>query len=211
LRSGQPITYPGTNERSAGGGRPTSRREEILTAAGALFAESGYHATSVRDIAGRVGVQAASLYAHMQSKEELLFAIVDRVADEFVTAIVPIAADHARPAAIRLRAALRRHLEVVARNLPTATVYFHDWRSCDPARRAAIVQKRDTYEAAWRSIIADGMAGGELAPGDPKIAAMTWLSTANWSATWYRPEGALDPGALADNFADLLLKGLMSR
>jgi AcrR family transcriptional regulator len=165
----------------------------------------------VREIADRVGVQAASLYAHVQSKEELLYLIVDRVADEFVTAIVPIAADHARPAAERLRAALHAHLDVVARNLPTATVYFHDWRSCDPVRRDAIVGKRDAYEAAWRSIIADGIAAGQLAPCDPKFAALTWLSTANWFHAWYRPDGPLDPAAVADALADLLLEGLMAR
>jgi AcrR family transcriptional regulator len=189
----------------------TSRREEILTAAGTLFAESGYHATSVRDIAGRVGLQAASLYAHVQSKEELLFLIVDRVADEFVTAIVPIAADTARPASVRLRAALHAHLGIVARNLATATVYFHDWRSCDPARRAAIVNKRDMYEAAWRSIVAEGIAAGELAPCDPKSAALAWLSAANWFHAWYRPDGPLCPAALADRMADLLLEGLILR
>jgi AcrR family transcriptional regulator len=165
----------------------------------------------VRDIAGRVGVQAASLYAHVQSKEELLYLIVDRVADEFLSAIAPMAGDRGRPAAERLRAALHAHLDVVARNLPTATVYFHDWRSCDPARRDAILRKRDAYEAAWRSIIADGVAAGELAPCDPKFGAVAWLSAANWFHTWYQPDGPLDPGAIADRLADLLLEGLISR
>ncbi len=158
-----------------------------------------------------MGVQAASLYAHVQSKEELLFLIVDRVADEFVTAIVPIAADRGRPAAERLRAALHAHLGVVARNLTTATVYFHDWRACDPARRGAILQKRDRYEGAWRAIIADGVDSGELGPCDPHAAARGWLSVANWFHTWYRPEGPSSPGAIADTFADLLLEGLISR
>ena len=158
-----------------------------------------------------MGVQAASLYAHVQSKEELLYLIVDRVADEFVTAIVPIAADRGRPAAERLRAALHAHLDVVAANLPTATVYFHDWRSCDSVRRDAILHKRDDYEGAWRSIIADGVASGELGDCDPRVAARMWLSAANWFHTWYRPEGPLAPGAVADAFADLLLEGLISR
>lgn len=193
------------------GAGATSRREEILSAAGTLFAESGYHGTSVRDIAGAVGMQAASLYAHVQRKEDLLHLIVDRAADEFVAAIAPIAADHGRPVAARLRAALCAHLDVVARNLPTSTVFFHDWRALPPARRDGILGKRDRYEGMWRDLVAEGVASGELRACDARFAAIAWLSAANWFHAWYSPAGALTPAAIADRIADLLLEGLVSR
>jgi AcrR family transcriptional regulator len=164
----------------------------------------------VRDIAEAVGVQAASLYAHVAGKEDLLFLIVDRVAEEFLAAIGPVAAARETPAPERLRRALAAHLAVVARNLATATVFFHDWQACAPERRRVLLRKRDAYEAAWRGIVADGIERGELRPCDPRFAARCWLSVGNWFHVWYRADGPLDPEAIAARMADLLLEGMVA-
>lgn len=184
-----------------------NRREQILTAAMRLFSEKGYHATSMRDIAEALGLQAGSLYVHIDSKEEVLFEIVDRAADQFIGTIAPVAAAD-RPAAERLREALRAHLQVMARNLDTATVFFHEWKFLEGHHRAQIVAKRDQYEQHFRRIVADGIESGEFRPVDVRLAALALLSMANWFYHWFSPDGPLNATDVADGFADLILEGL---
>lgn len=187
-----------------------SRREQILATASQLFRDRGYHATSMRDIAEVLGLQAGSLYVHISSKEEVLFEIVDRGAQRFLDAVAPIA--HAPlPAPRRLREAMRVHLQVMARHLDMATVFFHEWRFLDGERRQRILAKRDRYEELFRRIVADGVAEGAFRPVDVKLAARAVLSIVNWFYHWYRPDGPLSAEEIADRFADLVLAGLQPR
>jgi AcrR family transcriptional regulator len=184
-----------------------TRREQIYRTAGRLFSEVGYHATSMRDLARALGVQGGSLYAHIASKEELLWEIVIRAADEFDAALEPIRA-HPGPSAEKLRAALEAHLEVVSRNLDWATVFFHEWKHLSPERIEAIASRRDSVERVYREILTQGVAAGEFrADLDVKMAAILSLSSANWSYHWFRPSGRLSAREVADSFADMLLRG----
>src|SRR3954469_21009044 len=92
-----------------------------------MFSRQGYHATTMRDIARELNLQGGSLYAHIESKEDVLWEIVERAAREFLSAARPLAVGAAPPSE-RLRAMLRAHVEIVARNLSDATVFFHEWR-----------------------------------------------------------------------------------
>lgn len=187
------------------------RRDEILAAAMELFSDKGYHSTSMRDIADRLGLQAGSLYVHIRSKEEVLFEIVDRAADRFAEAIERARAEaEARGAdpEAALRLAVRNHLQVVSDNLDTATVFFHEWKFLDPDRRALILAKRDAYEAAFRDLIAQGIDAGVFRPVDPRLAGLAVLSMCNWFYQWYSPAGPLSAHEIADRFVDLLLGGL---
>src|SRR5690606_38672840 len=108
--------------------------EAILKAAVELFSEKGYHATSMRDIAQRLGMQAGSLYAHIKSKDDLLFTILERAADQFMNAVrqaLRSAEAQRLGAADRLRLAMRAHFAVMADNLATATVFFHELKAVD--------------------------------------------------------------------------------
>lgn len=184
------------------------RREQIYEVATALFARRGYHGASVRDIARELDLQGASLYAHIAAKEELLWTILERAADQFLNAIRPIAASDLQPAE-KLRAAIRCHVEVVASNLEAATVYFHEWKFLAPARREEYLARRREYEQTLREIVGEGITDGAFRPQvDPKYAALVTLSVVNWLYTWYDPEGPLAPAELAGTFADLVLKGL---
>src|SRR5438105_6705523 len=107
------------------------RKEQIYSTARSLFSERGYHATTVRDIARELNMQGGSLYAHIDSKEDVLWEIVQRAAEQFFTAVRPLAGEPV-PASLRLRRMLRAHVEVVARNLDNATVFFHEWRFLGP-------------------------------------------------------------------------------
>lgn len=122
---------PASPERS-----PSERKEQIYRTAARLFSEMGYRATSMRDIAAALGIKAGSLYSHIEGKEDLLWSIVTRVADEFDEALRP-AEDHRTPPDERLVAALEAYTRVVTRNLEYATVLFSEWRQLPPERQAA--------------------------------------------------------------------------
>ena len=186
-----------------------TRREQIERAAGALFSQRGYPATSMRDIARQVDLQGGSLYAHIAAKEDLLWAIVMRAADAFAGEVEPIAPS-AGPAPERLRAMIRAHLRVLVSQLSSATVFFQDWQHLSEPRRSEVLRRRDDYEALFRRVIAEGVASGELATPDPRLAAIYLLSALNGVAGWYRPSGTWSADDVADAYADLLLDGLLT-
>lgn len=205
------IEYDVTKRALAlGGGRVPrpGRKENVLEAAVTLFSRKGYHGTTVRDIAEESGMLSGSLYAHISSKEDLLFAIVDKAAGEFLAAIEAVASDPGS-AAHKLRAAMVAHLRVVAQSLDAATIFLHEWKALSPDRRAIIAQKRRAYERGLARIIREGVASGEFRPVDEKFARLLILSAVNWLYAWYDPAGPLSPEQVADRFAELLLSGLM--
>jgi AcrR family transcriptional regulator len=185
----------------------TTRFDEITSAAEQLFSAHGYHATSIRQVARAVDLQGGSLYAHIACKEDVLAAIVARAADDFQAALAPILIAGG-PAEARLRAAVRAHINVVATNLPAATVYFQEWRHLSPARQAEVRRRRDAYEASWRQLIREGIADGSFGTVEPKTAARLCLSVCNWTYQWLDPAGPLQPDDVADTFSDLILIGL---
>jgi AcrR family transcriptional regulator len=187
-----------------------TRREQIYSTAGALFSRRGYAATSVRDIARELDLQGGSLYAHITSKEDVLWAIVADAAARFFAAARPLA-DADAPAPQRLRGMIHAHIRVVTGQRERATVFLQEWKFLSPARRAETARRRDEYEGLYRATIADGIAVGAFAPTDPKLAATLVLSALNGVPGWYRPDGDLDADAIAARFADLLLNGLTSR
>src|SRR5438067_1415556 len=183
----------------------SARREELTRIAARLFAERGYQGTSLADLAGELGVRKPSLYHHIASKEDLLWAVAREGADAFHAALdgVPGAA----PPAERIRLALRAHLAVVAGQLDIATVFVREWRYLEGERRERFLAERRRYEERIRDLFRDGVEGSELRTDlDVATAALLFLSAANWAYTWLRPDG--DTDALADRFFAALLDGM---
>jgi AcrR family transcriptional regulator len=186
------------------------RKEQIYSTASSLFSERGYHATTVRDIARELNMQGGSLYAHIDSKEDVLWEIVSRAAGQFLGAAEPIAASD-RPAAEKLRDLVRAHASVVAENLPEAAIFLQQWRFLSEPRRGLIAERRDRYESIYRQVVDEGIQSGEFAPADPKMAALLVLSAVNWMPQWYKPSGPLSYIEVADTFSNLILRGLGPR
>ena len=187
-----------------------ARRREIDEVASDLFHASGYAATSIRDIARALDMQGASLYAHVASKEDLLWAIVDRAASAFERAAGAAEADTASGDAVeRLAALVEAHVEVVTADPRRSSVFVTEWRHLSEPRRAAIAARRDAYEARFRETIRDGVAVGAFAATDPAIAAAFLLTALNGIAAWYRPDGRLGADRVADHYVDLSLRSLM--
>ena len=184
------------------------RRAEMIRAAARLFSERGYHGTSMQHLADALGLLRGSLYAHIGSKEELLFEVVDAGADRFIERGLRAARAPAS-AASRLRALLVGHAETAIEHLDAATVFLNEWRYLSHEPRAIVKAKRDRYEAIARAIVSDGIAAGEFRRDvDVSLAARLVLSAGNWIYTWYRPDGELSPAQVGEGFADMLVRGL---
>jgi AcrR family transcriptional regulator len=186
-----------------------ARRREIDEVASELFRANGYAATSVRDIARALDIQGASLYAHVASKEDVLWSIVDRAAADFEVAADRATAETASGDAVeRLAGLVEAHVEVVTADPERSSVFVTEWRHLSPDRRAAVAARRDAYEARFRTVIDDGVAVGAFRATDPAIAATFILTALNGIATWYRPDGRLSPDRIADHYVELALRAL---
>lgn len=187
----------------------SERRDEILDAAGQLFSQHGFHATSMRDLARAVNLQGGSLYAHIDSKEELLFELVNRAAARF------IAMAEAVPPTLTIRERLERlvggHLEVIAEELGSATVFFHEWKFLSPALQAKVKALRDRYQSYWLEVIGEGVRQGQLEVEDVHTATLFVLSALNWTYQWYRPGGRLSLEGLSRQYAQLTLSALKAK
>jgi AcrR family transcriptional regulator len=183
----------------------STRRTELTRQAAKLFAQKGYHGTSIGDIAEALGVQKGSLYAHIASKEDLLYETMREGADAFHGALDAIPDE--LPVVEKIRLALRGHLRVVAEQLEVATVFVQEWRYLEGARRDEIVAERRRYEQRIRELFREGRELSELrADLDEGSAALLLLSAANWAYTWLQP--GRDTDELADRFFALLVDGM---
>jgi len=185
-------------------------RADLVQAAGQLFSQKGFYGTSIRDIASARGIRSGSLYAHIESKEDLLFEVVMAGSDAFIEALVPVLSTPTS-ADVKLVEGLKAHINVVATHLDTSRVFLHEWLLLSPERRALIQQRRDRYEAMWTEIIQAGIDEGVFAPVSVRYARLVLLSVANWVYLWYDPNGPLDPGEMAEVLGGFLLSGLKER
>ena len=183
----------------------SARRNELTREAARLFAQKGYHGTSIGEIAEALGVQKGSLYAHIQSKQDLLYETMVEGARAFHAGLDAIPEE--LPATEKIRLALRSHLRVVADQLDVATVFVQEWRYLDGERRDEILEERRRYEDRIRALFREGRELGELRSDlDDATAALLALSAANWAYTWLRP--GRDTDELADRFYEILLEGM---
>src|SRR5436305_13301950 len=138
----------------------SARRNELTRAAARLFAEKGYHGTSIGDLAEAMGVQKGSLYAHIESKADLLWEVAREGAAAFHAALDSVPDEG--PVLERIRAALRAHPRVVAEQLDVVTVFIREWRYLEGERRALFDARRRRYEERFRALYREGRALGGL-------------------------------------------------
>lgn len=161
----------------------------------------------MQQLADGLGMLRGSLYAHIESKEDLLFEIVDRGADRFLGRLDEIAGSTA-PTKEKLRSAVLAHVETVGEQIEAATVFLNEWKFLSQPRRRSIERKREKYGSMMRSIIEEGIVGGTFAKDlDARFATLHMLSTLNWLYQWYDPNGELTPMQVANSFTGMLLNG----
>src|ERR1700759_2099039 len=180
-------------------------RATVIDTACQLFAERGYRGTSMKDIAETLGVRASSLYNHVTSKQDILFAIMDKAMDRALDAQTEALAGGGDVAA-QLRAATESLVLDFLRNPAEVTVCNTEVRSLDAANRAAIVAKRDRYAGRVRAIIAAGCRAGRFETADPALAAFAVLEMGNGAKSWFRPSGRLSDTDVAREYGAFALR-----
>ena len=163
-------------------------RAAVIDTACELFAERGYRGTSMKDLAEALGVRASSLYNHVPSKQDILFAIMDKAMDRALQAQEEALAG-VEDVSGQLRAATESLVLDFLRNPAEVTVCNTEVRSLAAANRDAIVAKRDRYAGHVRAIIARGCASGRFRTENPQLAAFAVLEMGNGAKSWFRPTG----------------------
>jgi AcrR family transcriptional regulator len=187
-----------------------SRKQQIEEKATVLFQERGYAATSMRDLAQDLGIEAASLYSHIKSKEEILQKICFRMAEEFFSAWQEVDLENSSQAA-KMEKAMIAHVKVITKDTDASAVFFNEWRHLSEPYLSDFLGMRDDYEGRFKKILRDGMASGEFKIVDEKFMMLTILSSLNWTHNWYKPEGNLTPEEIGKRLSGLLLNGLKNR
>jgi len=185
-----------------------SRKAQIDRTATALFRARGFAATSMRELATELGLEAGSLYSHIKSKEEILHRVCFGLAEDFFAGFDAATRDATAPLAIQLRQAIEAHVRVLTRDSAASAVFLQEWRHLSEPARTKFLALRDQYEAGFRGLIQRGIATGELHAPDAAFANLTLLASLNWLPTWYRPDGKLTPDEIAHRLAEQLLQGL---
>lgn len=183
--------------------------DRIYDAAIRLFGERGYAGTSMRDISDAVGILPGSLYTHINSKEAVLFDIVESGITKYLDAIRPCV-DQDAPADERLAATIRAYVDVLSGNLEQTVIAFNQWRHLsDDADRKRIVKMRNEYEELFTTLIEDGIASGRFRPlADPKLTVFAIIGLLNAVPQWYSPKSKRPREAVADALIELVLSGL---
>lgn len=182
-------------------------RDDVVRAAGRLFAERGFHGTSMRHLGNELGLLGSSLYSHVSGKDELLVAVVSGGAVLFQALADEVLASDLDPPG-QLRMLVEGHVAIVADNLAEARTILNEARFLPDSARSPIVAMRDRYQAAVRLVIERGVERGDFTVDDPGLAAILVLSVLNAFERWFRPDGARTPQELAADMYRFVLGGL---
>lgn len=169
-----------------------------------LFAEKGFAATGIREIADRVGVTSASLYHHIGNKEDLLFRIAIDANRLLAAAARDLLGEVVHPEE-RLAALVRLHVAAHAHHRLEALVVDNEMRALGDAKRDEVVAVRDAYERMWQEAITDGTHDGVFTVLDERAARLALLEMCTGVAHWFNPTGAQTPEQIGARFADMAL------
>lgn len=194
--------------RNSGGERYGSRRrQEIFDIATGLFSEKGYDQTSTKDIADAAGILKGSLYAHVESKEDILFAVVDDIHARFDANQAACDSLDASPYE-RLTAFLDGHIHVALSALEYHRIYSRDWLSLSAERYQIIRKKRDAYEQYLASLIGAAQRDGRVREDlDPRLLSTTVLAMLNSLQTWFKPDREFSADEVNAAYLGVVLTG----
>ncbi len=183
------------------------KRELILAEAAKLFKDRGYSGTSMRDLAGQVGMEAASMYNHIKSKDELLDTICFRISDTYISQLAEIERTGTSYGE-KIKSLVRLHIRLMVEDGAAVSVANHDWKYLPEPRLTEFKQARKNYEKGFAALIEAGIAAGEFRPVNASVALFTVLSAVRWVELWYRPGRGLSAQELENDIITVLLSGL---
>lgn len=187
--------------------RNSTRKEVIITEAAKLFREKGFSATSMRDLAEHVGVEAASLYNHISSKAEILQEICFKVANQFMTHIEEV--DNSPQSAIaKVEAILRFHIRQMVEHYEEVYVSDREWKHLTEPYMQNMQSQRRAYRQRIASIIEEGIRKGEIKAIDAPTAVLIMLHAVSGIESWHRSTKKIEGHVLEDNMVMILVEGL---
>lgn len=184
------------------------KREAVLRTAAQLFNEKGYAASTLDEVAERLGVSKPTVYYYAESKDAILLECVRIGLEMLQTAVRAVDAQGGR-AIDKLVAAMRQYAEIATLDFGMCVIRVGE-ESLPPESRRKVRHMKAGLDREFRELIRLGIAEGSIAPCDPKLAAFTLAGALSWIARWYRPDGPLTPEAIADQCIHVLLLGLCS-
>jgi TetR/AcrR family transcriptional regulator, cholesterol catabolism regulator len=203
--------------RSSGARKPlqgaaAKREKEILEAAVDLFHQRGYANTSVEDVAGAVGILKGSLYHYIDSKEDLLYRIVEQVHESVQQIVDDVESASELTPLERIDRYVQAQILYNARNLRRISVYYQDRARLSPARLTEIRAWRRGQERFVVALVEDAAAAGQVPSDiDTRLAANCIFAVVIFMYTWYRPGGTTSAKALAQFCSSFVIDGITGR
>jgi len=189
--------------------KKASKKELIVQKAASMFREKGFPATSMRDLAESVVIEAASLYNHIQSKSEILQYIIARISDDCNKHIDEL--DTAGLSSLqKIESVIRFHINMMLHRFEDYHVMINEWIHLDEQHLAGFITQRRNYVQRLESIISKGIAAKEMKPILPYIAVLTILSAVRGLEFWHRSQKNYSPEELEENMVAYLITGLKS-
>lgn len=185
------------------------KREAVLRTAAQLFNEKGYAASTLDEVAERLGVSKPTVYYYVDSKDAILFACVRTGLQLLEDAVREVEAAGGR-AIDKLEAAMRQYVAIVTMDFGRCVIRVGE-DPLPPERRAELRRVKAGLDRVFRELVRQGIAEGSIVPCDPKIAAFAIAGAMSWVGRWYDPAGPLDAEAVAGQTIGLLLRGLTGR
>ena len=184
-----------------------SRKGEIIEIAARLFKIKGFTATTMRDIAERVGMEAASMYNHIKSKDEILQAICFKISNEYIAQLTVIE-NQTVSSVEKIKELIRLHVRIIITDINSISVANNEWKHLSDDALTVFKEARRDYEQRFAKIIEAGIAVGELQPINVSVALFTILSAVRWVELWYKNDREISPEILEENIISLLMNGL---
>jgi TetR/AcrR family transcriptional regulator, cholesterol catabolism regulator len=187
-----------------------ARWSEILQVAEDVFREKGYRATTVQEIASRVGIMAGSLYYYIENKQDLLYHVLARTSDDYLRTLREVSGISEGHAASRLSHFIDRFMAELDRDPPWSGITDYDTVFLEADQLASLKARRHKINVLLKSIITTGMAEGAFDPAvDPSVATNAILCLMTSTVTWYLPSGRSSSREITEWYKAFILKGLM--
>jgi Transcriptional regulator len=188
--------------------RNGTRKDVIIAKAAKLFREKGFSATSMRDLAEHVGVEAASLYNHIASKAEILQEICFKTANNFTQHIEEVDATPGKTAIEKIQAILRFHIRQMVDNYEEVYVTDREWKHLTDPYLSNMQGQRRAYRQRIASIIETGIRDGEIKEIDAPTAVLIMLHAVSGIESWHRSKQKIAAEKLEENMVMILVDGL---
>jgi len=186
--------------------KPETRKDEIIKTAAKLFKEKGYSAVTMRDLATAMGIKAASLYNHINSKQEILKAIIISIAEEFTNGMTVIR-DSDESNISKLKEIIKNHVAITSNNTYGMASLNNDWMHLED-QLDYYLQLRNEYETNVLEIIKKGIETSEIKNNNPEVLMFSMLSTLRSLYLWIPKKEDLNANDLANNLSDVLIYGI---